>query len=140
MNGMDEGIRTDFYRAILKEYIAYPRLIIISSHYLSEMEHLIEEILCIHRGVVELHAPLDEIQTFAIRLRGDQAQIAPFIEHLEVLHAYDEAPFYEVVVPAAQLNVEALQAKGVFVLNVSASEVCQLITSEKKEGIDRVFK
>ncbi|MFF5995760.1 ABC transporter ATP-binding protein [Lysinibacillus sp. KU-BSD001] len=140
MNGMDEAIRTDFYRAILKEYITYPRLIIISSHYLSEMEHLIEEILCIHRGVVELHAPLDEIQTFAVRLRGDQAQIAPFIEHLEVLHAYDEAPFYEVVVPAAQLNVEALQAKGVFVLNVSASEVCQLITSEKKEGIDRVFK
>ncbi len=25
MNGMDEAIRTDFYRAILKEYIAFPR-------------------------------------------------------------------------------------------------------------------
>ena len=140
MNGMDEAIRADFYRAILKEYIAYPRLIIISSHYLSEMEHLIEDILCIHKGVIELHAPLDEVQTFAVKLRGDKEQIAPFIERIEVLHEYDEAPFYEVVVPAANVDIEALQTKDVFVLNVSASEVCKYITSEAKGGIDHVFK
>ena len=140
MNGMDEAIRTDFYRAILKEYIAYPRLIIISSHYLSEMEHLIEEILCVHNGVIELHAPLDEVQTFAVKLRGDKAQIMPFIEKLEVLYEYDGAPFYEVVVPATNLDMEALQLKNIAVLNVSASEVCKYITSEAKEGIDHVFK
>ena len=140
MNGMDEAIRADFYRAILKEYIAYPRLIIISSHYLSEMEHLIEDILCIHKGVIELHASLDEVQAFAVKLRGDKAQITPFIEQVEILHERDEAPFYEVVVPAANVDIEALQTNGVFVLNVSASEVCKYITSEAKEGIDHVFK
>ena len=140
MNGMDEAIRADFYRAILKEYIAYPRLIIISSHYLSEMEHLIEDILCIHKGVIELHASLDEVQAFAVKLRGDKEQIAPFTERTEVLYERDEAPFYEVVVPTANVDIEALQTNGVFVLNVSASEVCKYITSEAKEGIDHVFK
>ncbi len=140
MNGMDEAIRADFYRVILKEYIAFPRLIIISSHYLSEMEHLIEDILCIHKGVIELHAHLDEVQTLAVKLRGDKEQIAPFIDRVEILHENDEAPFYEVVVPTANVDLEALQKKDVFVLRVSASEVCKYITSETKEGINHVFK
>ena len=62
------------------------------------------------------------------------------IEQVEILHERDEEPFYEVVVPAANVDIEALQASGVFVLNVSASEVCKYITSEAKEGIDHVFK
>ena len=44
-SGMDAGVRKDFYRALLKDYIAYPRTIILSSHHLNEIEDLMEDVL-----------------------------------------------------------------------------------------------
>ena len=63
-NGMDEAVRTDFYRALLKDYIAHPRSILISSHHLSEIEHLLEDILLIHKGKVVFHQSLDEVKEY----------------------------------------------------------------------------
>ena len=42
--GMDASVRKDFYRALLKDYIQYPRTIILSSHLLSEVEDILENI------------------------------------------------------------------------------------------------
>ena len=36
--GMDASVRKDFYRALIKEFIAFPRTILISSHHLEEIE------------------------------------------------------------------------------------------------------
>ena len=38
--GMDTVVRKDFYRALLKDYIAHPRTILLSSHHLEEIEDL----------------------------------------------------------------------------------------------------
>ncbi|MGO4886675.1 ABC transporter ATP-binding protein [Anaerobacillus sp. MEB173] len=48
--GMDAAVRADFYRALLKDYIAYPRTILISSHHLDEIEDLLEDVLLIKEG------------------------------------------------------------------------------------------
>src|SRR5699024_11425877 len=45
--GMDAAVRQDFYRALLKDYLAHPRTIIISSHYFNEIEDLLEDVLYI---------------------------------------------------------------------------------------------
>ena len=50
--GMDAAVRKDFYRALLKDYIAYPRTIILSSHHLEEIEDLLEDVLLIHDGKI----------------------------------------------------------------------------------------
>src|SRR5690625_885506 len=48
--GMDAAVRKDFYRALLKDYLANPRTIIISSHHLDEIEDLLEDVLLIDQG------------------------------------------------------------------------------------------
>ncbi|MBO1910235.1 ABC transporter ATP-binding protein, partial [Microvirga sp. 3-52] len=35
--GMDSSVRKDFYRALLKDYIAHPRTILLSSHHIEEI-------------------------------------------------------------------------------------------------------
>ena len=142
MNGMDEAIRSDFYRAILKEYIAFPRLIIISSHHLHEIEHLIEEILLIDKGHVELHAPLEEIQQMALRLTGEKQQIERIIDSVSVLLEKQNGPFYEVIVEAKYFKqAEAtLREAGIQVHPVSATDLCKVLTNKTKGGIDNVFK
>ncbi|MDY0410295.1 ATP-binding cassette domain-containing protein [Paracerasibacillus soli] len=44
--GMDAAVRKDFYRVLLRDYIAYPRTIIISSHYLDEIENDLKMFYC----------------------------------------------------------------------------------------------
>lgn len=59
--GMDAAVRKDFYRAMLKDYLAHPRTILLSSHLLSEVEELLEDILLIDRGRKCLQLPVVEL-------------------------------------------------------------------------------
>lgn len=139
-NGMDEAVRTDFYRALLKDYIAHPRSILISSHHLDEIEHLLEDILLIHRGKVILHASLDEVKEYAVAVQGSIEDVERWIEGLEILHSkkVDEQRQYVVVKNNSKLDRARLEGASIQML--TASEVCMYMTSETKGGIDDVFK
>ena len=58
------------YRVLLKDYLEYPRTIIISSHYLEELEDLLEDVLLLDNGKKVLHLPMDELKEFAVGLTG----------------------------------------------------------------------
>jgi len=140
MNGMDEGIRTDMYRAILKEYIAYPRTMIISSHHLPEIEHLLEEIMLIDVGEAVLHLPLEDVNQMLVRLKGDVNEIKEITDYQDVLFEKQDAVSYETIIERNKINTNYLNQTGVQMQPVSASEVCRLLTHKQKGGIDDVFK
>ena len=70
--GLDAAVRKDFYSILLKDYMEYPRTIIISSHLLSEMENLLSEIVLIDEGRLVLHEPIEVLQEYGIYLDGDK--------------------------------------------------------------------
>lgn len=140
MNGMDEVIRTDMYRAILKEYIAYPRTIILSSHHLQEIEHLLEDILLIDEGCVKLHAPLEDVKQMAVRVIGEKNEVRKIIGNAEILFEKDTGIHYEVVIRAEGFNPNGEQVDHVSIQPVSASDVYIYLTNKTKGGIDDVFK
>lgn len=123
INGMDEAIRDDFYRAILKEYMEVPRMLIISSHHLREMEHLLEEILLLDEGVVRKHDSIEAFQQFAVRVHGLKEDIEPFSSET-VLMRKEMAAFYEVVMETPT-DLSRFEGKANF---LSASEACKLLT------------
>ena len=140
MNGMDEGIRTDMYRAILKEYIAYPRTLIISSHHLKEIEHLLEEIMLIDEGEVVLHLPLEDVKQMMVRLQGDVNEIKEMTNYQDVLYERQDAINYEAIIERNKIDRSYTQQSAVQMQSVSASEVCKFLTTKQKGGIDDVFK
>ena len=73
--GMDEGVRKDFYRALLKDYLEFPRTIIISSHHLNEIEDLIEDVLLLKNGRAFLHLPITELKEYAIAFKGRKDEV-----------------------------------------------------------------
>ncbi|WP_277587010.1 ABC transporter ATP-binding protein [Psychrobacillus antarcticus] len=139
-NGMDEAVRTDFYRALLKDYITHPRSILISSHHLAEIEHLLEDILLIHNGNVVLHDSIDEVKEFAVAVQGPIADVERWTAGEKVFHSkiIDGQRLYVVV--KNNLELERARLEGAFIQVLSASEVCMYVTSETKGGIDDVFK
>ncbi|KYG89268.1 ABC transporter ATP-binding protein [[Bacillus] sp. KCTC 13219] len=134
MNGMDEAVRADMYRAILKEYIAYPRTIIISSHHLKEIEHLIEEILLIHNGQVVFHEELEKMQQYAVRLVGQPEQLEPYRNH--ALFVKQEGLLAEVVIERKYFDGQST----IQVQPVSVSDACRYMTASTTGGIDDVFQ
>lgn len=136
MNGMDETIRDDMYRVILKDFLAYPRIMIISSHYLNEMEHLIEDILLLHEGRVELFAPIEDVQQLAVKLVGQKENVVSVLKAYKVLATYENGPIYEAIVKNSELPLP----DGVRFQNLSASDVCKALTISKGGSVDDIYR
>ncbi|WHY67549.1 ABC transporter ATP-binding protein [Neobacillus sp. SuZ13] len=140
--GMDAAVRNDFYRAVLKEYIAYPRSIIISSHHLNEIEDLLEDILLIKDGKEHLHLPAEEFKEWAIGIQGKKAIINEWTKNRDIIYTKNIGHDQSYVVVRSQFSNQEWQqarANGVEFSPVTASDLCIYLTSKTEGGIDDVF-
>ena len=60
--GMDAVYRKVFVDALLQDYLAHPRTILFSTHYISEMERLFTEAIIIEDGRVLEHSDCDQMR------------------------------------------------------------------------------
>lgn len=141
-SGMDAGTRKDFYRALLKDYIAEPRTIILSSHLIEEVEDILEEILLIKNGEKLLHMPVEELKEYAIGIRGKTEALKECMEKIEPIYRQEIGAniSYAVIKNDRSLNeLENVKALGLEVIPVSTEDICTFLTSKTKGGIDHVF-
>lgn len=141
-NGMDAAVRKDFYRALLKDYMDHPRTILISSHYLSELEHLLEDVILLRNGTLLHHLPVDDLKQYAIGLKGKAAALAPMLDRYEVLYRKSMGidSLYAVVKnPRVEGLPQRFMASGIELTPVSATDLSIYLTHEGKGGIDDVF-
>ncbi|AET70146.1 ABC-type multidrug transport system, ATPase component [Desulfosporosinus orientis DSM 765] len=143
-NGMDSAVRKDFYKALLKDYLEYPRTILLSSHLLSELGEILEDVLLIHLGAKVLHLPMMDLKEAAIGLRGNTQILHKVIQGKELIY---EELFAKnnryVVIDSKQLTdqeIRHLRQGGLEVLPVSPEDLCIYLTTNHKGGIDDVFK
>ncbi|WP_042348442.1 ATP-binding cassette domain-containing protein [Bacillus massiliigorillae] len=142
-NGMDAGVRKDFYRALLKDYLANPRTIILSSHHLDEIENLLEDILLMRGGNTLLHLPVSALKEYAVGLKGDMSVLQQVLTHRNIIYEQAISPTYSYVVIENDLTEEEkqeLQSKGIQLSMVAISDLCVYLTDRQKGGIDDVFK
>ncbi|HBP63647.1 MAG TPA: ABC transporter [Desulfosporosinus sp.] len=141
--GMDSAARKDFYRALLKDYLEYPRTIILSSHLLSELEGILEDILLINQGTKRLHLPALELKELAVGLRGNAQAVISFVEGKKIIYQEDFAQGSLYVVLKRELvqqQLEQIRQSGLEVLSVATDDLCVYLTAKTKGGIDDVFK
>lgn len=138
--GMDAAVRKDFYRALLKDYLAHPRAIIISSHHLNEIEDLLEDVLLIDQGKQYLHLPIEDLQEYALGLTGKTAIVKQWIANKEILFIsrIGEDSSY-VVVKNDFFPMDQAKKLGIEISSVNPSDLCVYLTSQTKGGIDDVF-
>ncbi|HEY2420125.1 MAG TPA: ABC transporter ATP-binding protein [Neobacillus sp.] len=140
--GMDAAVRKDFYRALLKDYIAHPRTILISSHHLNEIEDLLEDILLMKDGKELLHMPAADMRAWAIGLQGQSTLIDAWTQNKEVVHkktiAYDQT-YVIVKNDFSEQELQKARLAGLDISAVSSSDLCVYLTSKMKGGIDDVF-
>jgi ABC-2 type transport system ATP-binding protein len=90
--GMDAPSRYAFYDALLADYIAHPRTIILSTHLIEEVSHLFEEVLIIDRGRLVVHREAEALLAQGSSVTGAAAQVDAFIAGLTVLGSRQLGP------------------------------------------------
>lgn len=140
--GMDAAVRKDFYRALLKDYVAHPRTIILSSHLLNEIEDILEDILLLKNGTKCLHLAVTSFKEYALGLRGNASVIHQLIGNRTVIHEEQFARnnvFLVVKHDFSEHQLYELKRSDVGYSSVPTEDLCVYLTSKTKGGIDDVF-
>lgn len=85
-NGMDAPTRELFYREVLEAKGREDRIIILSTHIISEMEHLFDDIVMMHKGEILLQEPTDELLEKGFTIAGKAERIRAFTEGKRVIN------------------------------------------------------
>jgi ABC-2 type transport system ATP-binding protein len=140
--GMDAAVRKDIHRALLKDYIAHPRTILISSHHLNEIEDLLEEILLLHNGKEMLHMPMAEFSQWAVGLQGQRSTVEEWTANKDIIFSksFGASSSYVVVQNtfSEKEQQKAIHA-GLDFSTVTSSDLAVYLTGKAKGGIDDVF-
>lgn len=84
--GMDAPTREIFYEEVLKEQERHPRIIIISTHLVSEMDYLFDEIIILHEGRILLQDDYETLITKGASITGAADEVDDFVKNKKQLH------------------------------------------------------
>lgn len=84
-NGLDAGIRRKLYEALRESHEQLPRLILISTHHIEEVQTLCESLIVMHKGKLLHHKPIDEFREQGIWLVGERSAVINVIDGHKVL-------------------------------------------------------
>ncbi|KUP04326.1 ABC transporter [Bacillus coahuilensis m2-6] len=140
--GMDASVRNDFTRLLLKDYIEFPRTIVLSSHHLSEVEHVLEDVLILKNGEVLMHTSLDSLREYAVGMSGPKSEVEALGAGREILYQQKlgtEGLYQVVENHFQQEEIETAKQKGVTISGVSAEDVSTYLIQPKNGGIEDVY-
>jgi ABC-2 type transport system ATP-binding protein len=137
--GMDEAVRKDFYRALLKDYLTHPRTIIISSHHLNEIEDLLEDVLLIKDGKKHLQLPISQLKEWAIGIKGPTEKVLEITNGEELIYENRIGAGTMYAVVKNNFASMEIEKAGLELTPVRASDLCVYLTNDSKGGIDDVF-
>lgn len=131
--GLDAAHRKDFYNLIIKEFSAYPRTMIISSHLLSEIEPLLEEIILLDDGGVVLHEPVEDIRGYLVQLEGSETIIKRLGKGKMVWNHFEALGKARIFIKKEDLSEQDLLLIGesdVQMSGVSSQDACIYLTEK----------
>ncbi|MEX3566057.1 ATP-binding cassette domain-containing protein [Micrococcus endophyticus] len=134
--GLDAVARQLFYDRLLEDYTHHPRTIVLSSHLIDEIAHLIESVVVIDQGRILLQESVDELRGMAATLVGRSDAVDQVIQGKEVLHREEMGRLCRVTVfgtltAEERRRVEALDLE---LLPVSLQQLVVRLTTRADEG------
>lgn len=85
INGLDAAMRKKLYETVLESHAQHPRLILISTHHIQELQALFETMMVLKSGRLLLYESMDKIREGGIWLAGEKNKIEETITGQKVL-------------------------------------------------------
>lgn len=131
--GMDAPSREKFYQALLEEQEKHPRLMILSTHLVSEMDHLFDEVLILKQGRLLFQEDYESLVSKGVTLTGNAKLIDEFVKHKERIHEQQLGDTKRVTI-YGRLNEKekaSLISQGIEIASVSLQDLFIYLTEEE---------
>ncbi|MBR7554077.1 ATP-binding cassette domain-containing protein [Allobacillus sp. GCM10007491] len=109
--GMDAPTRKKFYNEVLDEQAEHPRMFILSTHLVSEMDYLFDEIVMIHEGKLLLHDKYEAMTLKGQTVIGEANAVDQFVSGKKVLNEQRLGPTKSVTIYGELSEGERQKAK-----------------------------
>ena len=103
--GLDILYRKQFYQSLLEDYFDENKTILVTTHQVEEIEHILTDLMFIRDGRIVLDTPMDALgERFAeVMVGADQAEAARALKPIDERQVFGKSIFLFDGVPAAQL-------------------------------------
>lgn len=91
-NGMDAPSREKFYSQVLNAKNREDRVIVLSTHIVSEMDYLFDEVVIIHHGKVLVDEPVDEFLDRGYQVTGNAEEVDEYTADKQVVQSRTLGP------------------------------------------------
>jgi ABC-2 type transport system ATP-binding protein len=124
--GLDPVARRVFYDALLEDYSAHPRTVIVSTHLIDEIAHLLTHVLVIDRGRIVIDSDVESLRGASEMVEGPAGAVAAFSTHYRMTTIQQIGAFARATL-AHPLDDAGRQAAAEAGLSVSAKSLQQLV-------------
>ncbi|MDG5473319.1 ABC transporter ATP-binding protein [Jeotgalibacillus sp. ET6] len=132
-SGMDAPTREIFYQKVLEDHALHPRTIVLSTHLVSEMDYLFEEVVILHKGKLVLKEPIDVLLEKGASITGSAENTDLFAQNMKKLHTQKLGGTKSVTVLETLSDQQRLQARQSG-LEIGPVSLQDLFTHLTKEG------
>ena len=133
--GMDAPAREIFYEEVLNDYMEHPRMIILSTHLISEMDNLFEEVLIIKEGSLLIHEQMNELLESGVTITGQSDKVNAFVSGRKLLKEQTLGETKSVTL-YEKLDEEKLEEAKKMDLQVGSIKLQELFIHLTEEGSD----
>ncbi|UJL46754.1 ABC transporter ATP-binding protein [Virgibacillus sp. NKC19-16] len=131
--GMDAPTREIFYQELLEDQNNHPRTIILSTHLVSEMDYLFDEVIIIDKGELVLHEEYEKLVSKGASITGSSGEVDEFVSSMPQLREQQLGDTKSVMV-YGRLNEEYrlnARQKGLELRPISLQDLFIYLTSEE---------
>ena len=104
--GLDVLYRKDFYQTLLNDYFDHEKTIIVTTHQVEEIEHILTDVLFIKDGVISLSATMEELgnRFTEVMVPANQREAALVLKPLDERSVFGKSILLYDGVPREQLD------------------------------------
>lgn len=132
--GMDAPTREIFYQEILADQAEHPRTFILSTHLVSEMDYLFDNVVIIDQGLLVLSEDYETLTSRGASITGAAEQIDEFTSGMKILNEQKLGGTKKVMVYGAldEQRIAAARNLGLDIGPVSLQELFIHLTEEEQ--------
>ncbi|QKY71491.1 ATP-binding cassette domain-containing protein [Lentibacillus sp. CBA3610] len=133
--GMDAPARDIFYEELLNDQQKYPRIIILSTHLVSEMDYLFDDVMLLNKGEMLLHEGYDSLISKGATITGNRELVDEFAQSKQLISVQHLGSTKSVMVYGELSDQEhkSALAKGLDVSPVSLQDLFIHLTKEEDD-------
>lgn len=136
--GLDAVSRSLFYDRLIEDYSLHPRTVILSTHLIDEVSHLLEHVMVIDNGSLIINEDAEMLRGRAFNLAGHKDTVEAFITGKEVIHRESFGNLLSATIIGhldASERKEA-EASGLELTPVSLQQLIIYLTNGKNQRVE----